>query len=47
MLRQAADDGFKDAARIRAESTFKAIRSAPEFRAILADVEFPAHAFGP
>jgi tetratricopeptide (TPR) repeat protein len=44
MLRQAATDGFKDAARMRKESTFDAIRSDPGFRAVAADVEFPAKA---
>ncbi len=45
MLRQAAADGFKDAGRIRRESTFESIRSNPEFAAILADIEFPAQPF--
>ena len=45
MLRQAAADGFKDAARLRGESTFETLRSHPEFTAILADVAFPAQPF--
>jgi hypothetical protein len=45
MLRQAAADGFKDAARLRSESAFEAIRSYPEFQAILVDIEFPAQPF--
>jgi hypothetical protein len=45
MLRQAAADGFKDAARMRNESTFDAIRSDPAFRAVAADVEFPRQPF--
>ncbi len=45
ILRQAAADGFKDAARMRKESTFDAIRSDPGFRAVAADVEFPAQPF--
>ncbi|MGO9469832.1 MAG: protein kinase domain-containing protein [Isosphaeraceae bacterium] len=45
MLRQAAANGFKDAARLRRESTFESIRSNPDFAAILADIEFPAQPF--
>jgi eukaryotic-like serine/threonine-protein kinase len=45
MLRQAVADGFKDVARLRGESTFDSIRSDPDFRAILADLEFPADPF--
>ncbi len=45
MLRQAADDGFKDAARLKKESTFDPLRSDPGFRAIVADIEFPAQPF--
>ncbi len=45
MLRQAAADGFKDAARLRAESTFAPIRCHPDFAAIVADIEFPARPF--
>jgi tetratricopeptide (TPR) repeat protein len=45
MLRQAAADGFKDAARLRGEPTFEPIRSHPEFAAIKADIEFPAQPF--
>jgi tetratricopeptide (TPR) repeat protein len=45
MLRQAATEGFKDAARLKKEPAFDAIRSDPDFRAIAADVEFPAQAF--
>ncbi len=45
MLRQAAADGFNDAARLQKESTFGPIRSDPDFRAILADIEFPAQPF--
>jgi hypothetical protein len=45
MLRQAAAVGFKDAARLRGEPTFDAIRSHPYFAAIVADVAFPAQPF--
>jgi hypothetical protein len=45
MLRQAADDGFKDAARLRRESALQPIRSHPDFAAILADIEFPLQPF--
>jgi eukaryotic-like serine/threonine-protein kinase len=42
MLRQAAAAGFKDAERVRSESTFESVRSNSEFAAILADIEFPS-----
>ncbi len=45
MLRQAASDGFEDAARMRKETTFEAIRSDRDFRATMADIEFPAQPF--
>ena len=45
LLRQAADDGFKDAARLKKEPTFDPIRSDPNFRVIVADIEFPAQPF--
>jgi len=45
MLRQAAADGFKDAARLRREPTFESIRFNAGFAAILADIEFPAQPF--
>ena len=45
MLRLAAADGFKDAGRVRRESTFQSILSDPEFAAVLADLEFPAQPF--
>ena len=45
MLRQAADDGFKDAARLRGESSFGTVPFPPDFAAILADIEFPAQPF--
>jgi hypothetical protein len=45
MLHQAAVDGFKDSARLRGVSTFDPIRSDPGFRAVLADIGFPADPF--
>jgi hypothetical protein len=45
MLRQAVADGFHDAARLRGESLFEPLRSDPGFRALLADLEFPAEPF--
>jgi hypothetical protein len=36
---------FKDAARLRRESTFESIRATPDFAAILADIEFAAQPF--
>jgi hypothetical protein len=45
MLRQAVADGLHDAARLRDESLFEPLRSDPGFRAILADLEFPAEPF--
>jgi hypothetical protein len=45
MLRQAVADGFHDAARLRGESLFEPLRSDPGFRALLADLDFPAEPF--
>jgi hypothetical protein len=45
MLRQTVADGLHDAARLRGESLFEPLRSDPGFRAILADLEFPAEPF--
>ncbi len=47
MLRQAVADGFHDAARFKSESLFDPIRSDPDFRATVADLEFPADPFAP
>ncbi len=44
-LRQAAADGFKDAARLKKEATFDSTRSDSDFGVIVADIEFPAQAF--
>ena len=45
MLRQAVADGFHDAVRFKSESLFDPIRSDPDFRATVADLEFPADPF--
>jgi hypothetical protein len=45
MLRQAAADGYKDAAHLKKELIFDQMRSDPQFRAIAADIEFPAQPF--
>ncbi len=45
MLRQAAADGFKDAARLKKEAKLDLLRSVPDFRAIAADIAFPAQPF--
>jgi Protein kinase domain len=45
MLRQAAADGYKDAAHLKKELIFDPMRSDPQFRAIAADIEFPAQPF--
>lgn len=44
-LRQAAADGFKDAARLKKEVTFDSTRSDCDFGVVVADIEFPAQAF--
>ncbi len=45
MIRQAVADGFRDSARLRADSGLDAIRTDPDFQAILADLDFPTEAF--
>jgi hypothetical protein len=45
MLRRAAVDGFKDAARLRGDAGFDPIRSDPGFRAVLGEIGFPAVLF--
>jgi hypothetical protein len=47
MLRQALADGFHDAARLRGESLFDPLRTDPTFRALVAELEFPAESFAP
>ena len=46
MLHQAALDGFKDAVLLRDDTKFDPIRFGPGFRAVLADLGFPADSFG-
>ena len=45
MLREAAADGFKDAARLRDEPAFARICSNTEFQALVYDMQFPANPF--
>jgi hypothetical protein len=45
MFRQAVADGFKDAGRLRGDSTFDPLRSEPGFAAIVADLASPADPF--
>jgi tetratricopeptide (TPR) repeat protein len=47
LLRQAVADGFRDPARLKSEPLLDAIRSNPEFRAIVSGLEFPADPFAP
>jgi hypothetical protein len=47
MLREAVADGFRDARRLRNDPEFAPLRSAPAFRAIIPDLEFPTDPFTP
>jgi hypothetical protein len=45
MVREAVADGFKDVGRLHSERLLAPLRSHPEFRALVRDLEFPADPF--
>jgi hypothetical protein len=45
MLRESVADGFRDARRLRTEPALEPLRSRPEWKMILRDIEFPANPF--
>jgi serine/threonine-protein kinase len=46
-LRQAIDTGFRMASVLQREEDFAALRSRPDFQALVLDLDFPADPFGP
>lgn len=47
MVRRIYDLGFRNTSALRSETAFSPLRDRPDYRAILADMEFPDDPFGP